>query len=53
MEIKVKYPYLMKLLVGVLQTALALYLIYHLNFLNLLGYSIILISLENIKKLIK
>jgi hypothetical protein len=52
MEIKVKYPHLFKFIIGVLQATLAFYLIYHFNFLNMVGYSILLICLEDIKKYI-
>jgi len=50
MKIKVEYPYLLKFIIGVLQTALAFYLIYHFNFLNSVCYLILLISLEGFKK---
>jgi hypothetical protein len=53
MDIKVKYPHLLKFIIGILQAVLAFYMIYHYNFLYLIGYIILLISLESFKKHIK
>ncbi len=53
MDIKVKYPHLLKFIIGLLQSALAFYMIYHYDFLKMIGYIILLISLESIKRHIK
>jgi hypothetical protein len=50
MKIKVKFPHLLKFSLGLLQAALAFYLLYHFNFLNLIAYSILLVALEAVKK---
>jgi hypothetical protein len=53
MEIKVKYPYLFKFIIGILQATLAFYALYYSNFLNAIGCCILVILLQVIKKHIK
>jgi len=51
MEIKVKYPHLLKFIIALLQSAWVLSIHYFLdfNFLNVLGYLTVLAILEIIK----
>jgi hypothetical protein len=50
---KTNYPYLHKAIIGILQTVLAIHLIYNYNTYNLMLYGPVILALEAVKSEIR